>query len=99
MPTEKEFGVSMTPAEQAGMTDAEVQEVLSRLAGDVSATRLARGLSLRGLAAESGVSLATLSRIERGLGPDASTLIRLARWLIVQAKKRGGDGRKAADQP
>ena len=69
------------------MTDAEVDQVLQRLAGDVSETRVACGLSLRGLAKETGVSYPTLSRIERGLTPDAGSLIRLARWLLVQAKK------------
>ena len=39
----------------------------------VRAHRLARGLSLRGLAAISGVSYPSLSRIERGTGPTLVT--------------------------
>jgi transcriptional regulator with XRE-family HTH domain len=71
------------------VTKAEVQQVLDRLAGDVALTRAAAGLSLRALAHDSGVSYATLSRIERGETPDAATLIRLSRWLLMQAKRRG----------
>ena len=70
------------------LSDLEVSQVIARLAGDVSGTRHARGLSLRDLATETGVSLAMLSRIERGKTPDAASLIRLARWLIAQAGRR-----------
>ena len=39
-------------------------------------------VSLRAVAAETGVSASTLSRIENGIGtPDAATLGRLAAWL------------------
>jgi transcriptional regulator with XRE-family HTH domain len=70
------------------MTPAEVQEVLTVLSGNVARLRTLRGLSLRDLARETGVSNVTLSRIERGKTPDAPTLIRLARWLLIQAKSR-----------
>lgn len=70
------------------MTDAEVRQVLDVLSGEVALIRAAKGLSLRALAAETGVSYATLSRIERGKTPDGPTLIRLARWLTTQAKRR-----------
>lgn len=70
------------------MTDTEVQEVLTVLSGSVAKLRAAKGLSLRDLAKETGVAYATLSRIERGKTPDGPTLIRLARWLTIQAKAR-----------
>lgn len=39
-------------------------------------------ISLRAVAADTGVSASTLSRIENGIGtPDAGTLSRLAQWL------------------
>lgn len=39
--------------------------------------------SLRDAAAESGVSAATLSRIERGKDPDMTTLLGLCHWLRI----------------
>lgn len=42
------------------------------------------GLSLRDLAAQTGISASTLSRIENGIGkPDADNIARLADWLNV----------------
>jgi ribosome-binding protein aMBF1 (putative translation factor) len=42
------------------------------------------GLSLRDVAAETGVSASTLSRIENGTGkPDADNIARLTNWLDV----------------
>lgn len=84
----------MTARGAGRMSDQDVDQVIERLAGDVAATRAAVGLSLRQLAAGTGVSLATLSRIERGKTPDAATLIRLARWLLVQAK----NGKRARER-
>ena len=49
-------------------------------------------LSLESLAAEIGISKATLSRIERGKMCDAITLVRILEWLmgagIVRTEKR-----------
>jgi transcriptional regulator with XRE-family HTH domain len=39
--------------------------------------------SLRQVAAESGVSFSTLSRIETGKDPDLTTLKALCRWLRI----------------
>ena len=50
-----------------------------RLALAVALKRGQRGL--RAVAQECGVSAATLSRVERGLTPDAVTFIRLISWL------------------
>ena len=44
--------------------------------------RAARGLTVLVLAAEVGISAATLSRIERGGLCDPSTLLRLLAWLF-----------------
>ena len=41
-------------------------------------------ISLRDLAKQTGVSLPTLSRIERGKMPDAPTLVRLLLWLFSE---------------
>ena len=45
------------------------------------AYRLNRRKTLREMAASIGTSAATLSRIERGLMPDAKTLTRILAWL------------------
>jgi transcriptional regulator with XRE-family HTH domain len=45
-------------------------------------------LSLRDLARETGISAATLSRIEHGAGkPDADNIARLARWLEMPLER------------
>lgn len=52
------------------------------LARRVVAKRRADGLTLREAAAEIGVSVPTLSRVERGdHSPDRENLLRLARWV------------------
>jgi transcriptional regulator with XRE-family HTH domain len=43
-----------------------------------------RQIGIRELARETGVSHATLSRIERGHAMDASTLILLWEWMITE---------------
>jgi hypothetical protein len=47
-----------------------------RLAGQV--------MSLRDLSTKTGVSIATLSRVERGFLPDVTTLCRLCDWLNIK---------------
>jgi transcriptional regulator with XRE-family HTH domain len=44
--------------------------------------RVSSGTGLRQMAADIGVSAATLSRIERGYAMDAVTLIVLWKWLL-----------------
>ena len=52
------------------------------LATAVHVRRVALGLSHRALADQTGVSFATLARLERGVGaPDANTQVRLLSWL------------------
>ena len=51
------------------------------------AQRRERRLSLRDLAAEIGVSLNTLSRVERGHVPDLNNFQRIVDWLGVPAER------------
>lgn len=55
-----------------------------RISALIKAKRRETGLGVRAAAAESGVSAATLSRLERGVSPnlpDTGTLTKLATWL------------------
>jgi len=55
-------------------------------------------LSLRDLAAETGVSASTLSRIENGTGkPDADNIARLAAWLDMPIERVMHHGSNASD--
>ena len=71
----------------------------AELGGAVRRRREEKGLSLRDLAAETGVSASTLSRIENGTGkPDADNIARLTAWLDMpierimhHAKRRAGE--------
>ena len=56
---------------------------IAYLAERLRATRRERGKTLQDVAAEVGVSIATLSRIERGetRGVEGDTLLALAKWL------------------
>jgi transcriptional regulator with XRE-family HTH domain len=51
--------------------------------------RLTRRQGVRDLAPRIGLSIATLSRIERGHAMDATTLIKVLNWL-VSAEDRNG---------
>lgn len=46
--------------------------------------RASRQVTLRDLAAESGISYPTLSRIERGHAMDADTMLLVWRWLLSE---------------
>ena len=48
--------------------------------------RIARGLSWRQLAAESGVTPSLLSRLRNGFNPDAEGFMTLVRWLRLPAE-------------
>lgn len=62
----------------------QVNQVIETVAGNVRTLRLARGLSLGGLAASSGIGKATLVRIEAGqANPTVETLFALADALGV----------------
>jgi len=45
------------------------------------------GRSLRDVAAEIGIGVATLSRIERGQSMDGETIVRLFVWLFKRGAK------------
>src|SRR6266567_9261716 len=68
-------------ARKTGINTAE-------LGGAVRRRREERGLSLRDVADETGVSASTLSRIENGTGkPDADNIARLAAWLDMPIER------------
>src|SRR5213595_3743891 len=59
-----------------------------------------KGLSLRDLAEETGVSASTLSRIENGTGkPDADNIARLASWLDMPIERVMHHGQRGASDP
>jgi transcriptional regulator with XRE-family HTH domain len=59
---------------------------ISQLGARLRAQRRAKRLSLRDLAAQIGVSLNTLSRVERGHIPDLKNFQRIVDWLNVPAE-------------
>ena len=63
------------------MTSKEAKEIVAFVAELIRGKRAFHRLGLRQLSKVSGVSLATLSRIERGGIPDAITFIKLIAWL------------------
>src|SRR5438093_4213698 len=66
---------------KTGINTAELGSALRR-------RREQRGLSLRDVAEETGVSASTLSRIENGTGkPDADNIARLAAWLEMPIER------------
>ncbi|MQA40936.1 helix-turn-helix domain-containing protein [Rugamonas aquatica] len=82
-------------------------DIESRLAHRLAALREERGLSLDELAAASGISRATLSRIERAeTSPTAALLGKLCAVfglpmsrLVAEAEAQPGELLRAADQP
>jgi transcriptional regulator with XRE-family HTH domain len=66
---------------KSGVNTAELGSAVRR-------RREEQGISLRDLAAETGVSASTLSRIENGTGkPDADNIARLASWLDMPIER------------
>lgn len=61
-------------------------EQISRLGGVLKARRRERRLSLRDLSDQTGVSLNTLSRVERGHVPDLKNFQRIVDWLGIPAE-------------
>jgi transcriptional regulator with XRE-family HTH domain len=51
--------------------------------------RLVNEITIRDLAAEIGISAATLYRVETGRAPDGLTLIKIFDWLCHDTKKGG----------
>ena len=56
---------------------------VDQLGAELKRVRSRRGLSLRDVAEETGISASTLSRLERGSTPDYDIVDRLAGWLKV----------------
>ena len=87
--------------------DTLVERVGDRLAQRIRLERDQRGWSLAELAERSGVSKATISKIERAeVSPTAVVLVRLASafdltlaGLMLRAEGQGGRVSRAADQP
>ena len=71
--------------ETTGPADHPPQSI-SQLGAMLKARRRAKHLSLRDLAAETGVSLNTLSRVERGHVPDLKNFQRIVDWLDIPAE-------------
>ena len=87
--------------------DTIVDDLSTRLAQRLRLERDSRGWSLADLAERSGVSKATISKIERAeVSPTAVVLVRLASafdltlaGLMLRAEGRGGRLSRAAEQP
>ena len=72
----------------------------AELGSAIRRRREERGLSLRDVADETGVSASTLSRIENGTGkPDADNIARLAAWLDMPIERVMHHGHRAATDP
>ncbi len=72
----------------------------TELGGAVRRRREQRGLSLRDVAEQTGVSASTLSRIENGTGkPDADNISRLASWLDMPIERVMHHGQRNPSDP
>lgn len=72
---------------------------VEQLGDEIRLRRERDELSLRDAELESGVSAATLSRIERGSIPDLSIAGRLAKWLEVDIQASGSlDSKSGSDE-
>lgn len=65
---------------------------LDSLGEMLAARREARGLTMRDVAAETGISLNTVHRIEHGKAPSVHDFFVLARWLDVPVAWFEGQG-------
>src|SRR6266545_1961337 len=72
---------------------------ISNLGAILKARRRAKRLSLRDLAAETGVSLNTLSRVERGHVPDLKNFQRIVDWLELPAETFLEDATEMSSTP
>jgi len=61
-----------------------MSEESERLGELVRLERQRKGLSLREVAQQSGVSYSTVHRVERGLAPSYDNFVALARWLGLE---------------
>jgi transcriptional regulator with XRE-family HTH domain len=62
---------------------------IDQLGAELRRKRSKEELSLRDAEAETGISAATLSRIERGSVPDTLIIERLAKWLEINVTTAG----------
>lgn len=62
------------------MTERKKEFDLSAFYSAIESTMIAKGLNWKVVAAETGVSASTLSRMGRGQRPDATSLAALAAW-------------------
>lgn len=67
------------------MTDTEACLVISFVAEQIRGARAFHNIGLRECAKASHISIATLSRVERGGIPDAITFLKMTDWLRRQA--------------
>src|SRR5712692_12035006 len=80
-------------AKKSGVNTAELGNAVRR-------RREERGLSLRDVADQTGVSASTLSRIENGTGkPDADNISRLASWLDMPIERVMHHGQRSPSDP
>lgn len=78
---------------KSGVNTSELGNALRR-------RREERGLSLRDVAEDTGVSASTLSRIENGTGqPDADNIARLATWLDMPIQRVMHHGHRSQADP
>lgn len=71
---------------------------INELAEELRRRREDDGLTLRDVEAATGISAATLSRIERGSTPDFDIVKKLAKWLdVVVGTEEGGIGTPKTD--
>ena len=79
------------------MTTKDTKDVIAHVRAAVTFTRQAKHMGLRELFRECGVSIPTLSRIERGHSMDAETFLKLIEWLHnhKDAPPRGRTRKKA----
>lgn len=72
----------------------------AELGSAIRRRREQKGLSLRDVADETGVSASTLSRIENGTGkPDADNIARLAAWLDMPIERVLHHGHRVSGDP
>jgi transcriptional regulator with XRE-family HTH domain len=62
---------------------------VDQLGAEIKRRREGEGLSLRDVERDTGISAATLSRIERGSKPEFAVIQRLAHWLGVNVVTAG----------
>jgi transcriptional regulator with XRE-family HTH domain len=84
----------------SGIMESAAMDAQARLAARVRGLRVARGLTLDGLAARAGVSRSMLSLVERGeASPTAAVLDRIAAGLGVTIASLFGDDARAGASP